>query len=577
MIKTLPLLTAILSKRERIQAAGLLVLMFLSAFVDVIGVASLGPFLAVMANPGAAGGSGNYIEVGLQISRYFGFNDSSLPIFLGAFSLFTLILSLFVKALTTFCYIKFAHSCEYRIVCSLLEKSLAIPFVNMKNINSTNIGRNILSEAAIVVGNTLIPIMTFIAHAILSLLLIGLVFFTDPLVAVVVLIVIGGLYVVLSLIVGEKTKIIGKKRAEANKNIFFQLANIFSTFKEVKVYHFESFFLKKFDYWAELNSSNLAMSRVLIQLPRYAIEGLAFSGLFLFVFVIIERTGSLSDAVPLIAMLGMAGYRLMPSVQQIYSSYVDLKFSREPLLKLHEELCGENFGSVHSTGALNRLDHNLIEFENVSFCYPDVEKPSLSRITASVSRGDIVGIEGPSGSGKSTFMDILLGLISPTSGRFLVDGCNVEGELLKRWQLGIGFVPQDIRLIDDSIVGNVALGVDDDNVDLSRVIACCEIAQISEHVTSSMVDGYYGVVGENGARISGGQRQRVGIARALYRDPEILLLDEATNALDVQTEKDLLESITKAFPRMTIVLITHRSSSLKHCNHILRINRGLLV
>jgi len=216
-----------------------------------------------------------------------------------------------------------------------------------------------------------------------------------------------------------------------------------------------------------------------------------------------------------------------------------------------------------------------IEFSSVSYKYPSAVKNALNDLNLVINRGESIGIIGESGSGKTTFVDILLGLLSPRDGSISIDGIDIA-DVTTQWQKAIGYVPQDIRLTDESIKQNVALGISEEKIDVNKVILALKSAKLFDYVCA-MPDGIETVVGERGIKISGGQRQRIGIARALYHAPEILVLDEATSALDIATETEVMESVREMQEEKTIIIVAHRTSSLRNCDRVVRIVHGSIA
>ena len=253
-----------------------------------------------------------------------------------------------------------------------------------------------------------------------------------------------------------------------------------------------------------------------------------------------------------------------------------MRFSAAVFQRLHSDLMLP--ADVPSPGTQERrlAPKQEIRLEGVRFAYPsNPEAPVFDQLCLVISANTTVGIVGRSGSGKSTLMDLLLGLAQPQAGRLTIDGEAVLGaERIAAWQRSIGYVPQHVFLTDASVLENIAFGVPADQIDRQAVERAARAAQIEDFVVNELPQGYATTVGDRGIRLSGGQRQRIGIARALYRDPPVLFFDEATSALDEQTEAELNESIRALSGQKTIIVISHKASSLLCCGQILRIENG---
>ena len=281
----------------------------------------------------------------------------------------------------------------------------------------------------------------------------------------------------------------------------------------------------------------------------------------------------------------------MPMLQQIFSSWSTIRFNLPAV-----DIIVSDIESLPNLISDSREKTNIrkipdvpglvtgplpltreIRFEDVSFVYPGRNEPVLDRLTVSIPVNASVGIVGSTGSGKTTTLDILLGLLDPSSGCLLVDGVPVTGDNRRRWQRSIGYVPQQIMLIDDSVRKNIAFGVTESLIDMGRVIQAARLAHLHDFIQSELPQGYETGIGERGVRLSGGQRQRIGIARALYHDPAVLVLDEATSALDNMTEAVIMEALSTLSRQKTILMVAHRLTTVRECDIILVMDRGRIL
>lgn len=341
--------------------------------------------------------------------------------------------------------------------------------------------------------------------------------------------------------------------------------------KETKVMckerHFLEEFAKTYQQYGEANRKYLFIN----QLPRMIIETLVVSGLLLMIIAKLAMGNAPEDIVPLLGVLALAAFRLMPSANRIVNLFNGIKFNQPLFYELYPELMdikeraeGNKESYYLSTQPKLRFQDS-IEVENLSFAYPEGKEDVLRDVSFRISKGDFAGIVGPSGAGKTTFVDILLGLLRPSSGTIKVDGADIFANI-RSWQANLAYVPQSIYLIDGSIRENIALGVAAENIDDSLVAKTLHMAELQDFV-SDLPDGIETRVGERGVKLSGGQRQRIGIARALYQQPEVLILDEATSALDNDTEKSITDTILKLKGQITIIAIAHRLSTLAECDY----------
>lgn len=320
-----------------------------------------------------------------------------------------------------------------------------------------------------------------------------------------------------------------------------------------------------------------ALSATAIQVPRLLIETVIVIGFAIVIFAMIAQGRAHTEIISLLGVFGMAALRLMPSLNRILSSFADLRHRAAYIDILHQDLIEgrENRDPASYDTSQPLPFERLIHLNHVSYCYPHALKPAVRDIDLTIEKGTSVGFVGPSGAGKTTIIDILLGLLQPNSGWMTVDKNRVSVNPAA-WQKKVGFVPQQVHLIDDTLSRNIAFGLPDYAIEEVRVVEAARLAQLAE-VVETLPDGLDTVIGEHGARLSGGQRQRIAIARALYHDPDVLIFDEATSALDMDTEREVSRTINRLAGRKTIVLIAHRISTVRNCDHIVYLRDGSIV
>jgi ABC-type multidrug transport system fused ATPase/permease subunit len=346
--------------------------------------------------------------------------------------------------------------------------------------------------------------------------------------------------------------------------------------KDVKLLGREDDFL--FQY-ATHNASSANVARrqnALQQLPRLWLEWLAVMGLGVLVFVMIGRDKPVESLLPTLGLFAAAAFRLMPSLNRSLASVQNLRYATPVINTLYEELKLFKDQVDVSPQHIERLNfENQLVLENVSFRYPATDKDVLQNIDLVIKRGTSVGFVGGSGAGKSTLVDIVLGLLKPDSGCVKIDGIDIQSNL-RRWQNLVGYVPQVIFLTDDTLRRNVAFGIPENQIDDAAVGRAVAAAQMSDFI-DSLPEGLETVVGERGIRLSGGQRQRIGIARALYHDPSVLVLDEATSSLDLATENGVMNSVRALHGKKTILIVAHRHSTVEHCDLLYGLRNGRVI
>jgi ABC-type multidrug transport system fused ATPase/permease subunit len=565
----------LLSLRERKHAGLLLIMILIMALFDTIGVASILPFMAVLTNP-------EIIETNIvinkmfQASSIFGVENNQQFIFsLGVLVFVLLVISLTFKALTTYVQVRFAQMREYSIGRRLVEGYLQQPYDWFLSRHSADLGKTILSEVNMVIGNGLNPLMELIAKSMISISLIFLLIITDPKLALMVGFSLGTAYGLIFYFARTFLKRIGEERLKNNQLRFTTISEAFGAVKEVKVGGLEQTYVKRFANSAKKFASTQASSALVSQLPRYMLEIIAFGGIMLVILYLMGQTGSFNSGLPIISLYVFAGYRLMPALQQAYSALSQLAFVSPSLDALSDEI--KRLKPLNSNQSQGVMSFNKeIILKNIHYNYPNASRTALKGINLSIPAKKIVGLVGSTGCGKTTTVDIILGLLEAQKGTLEVDGKIITKQNSRAWQRTIGYVPQHIYLSDDTVSANIAFGEDPKNINQEAVEKATKIANLHEFVINELPKNYQTTIGERGVRLSGGQRQRIGIARALYYNPKVLILDEATSALDNQTEKAVMDAVNNLSKDVTIILIAHRLSTVKKCDKIFLLEKGEL-
>ncbi len=568
----------LLSSHERKRAGLLLFMMLIMALLDMIGVASILPFIAVLTNP-------SLIETNLilnktfQVSTIFGVENYQEFLFvLGVIVFATLVISIIFKALTTYAQVRFVQMREYSISKRLVEGYLRQSYSWFLNRNSTELGKTILSEVGQVIALGLRPMLEVIAKAMVTIALITLLIIADPKLAMTVSIFLGGTYSLIFYFIRKYINRIGNERLEKNESRFKTIGEAFGAVKEVKVGGLEQVYNKQFSDSALTFAHTQASAQVVTHLPRFILEAIAFGGILLIILFVMAQSGNFNDALPILSLYVFAGYRLMPALQQIYASCTAISFLSPSLNKLYSDLKNNRIKTSnenHDQGIL--FLNNTLKLKNIHYNYPNSSRAALKDVTLNIPAKSTVGLVGATGSGKTTTVDIILGLLEAQKGTLEVDGQIIKMQNSRSWQRSIGYVPQHIYLSDDTIEGNIAFGIEQKDINKEAVEKASKIANLHNFVIDELPHNYQTTVGERGVRLSGGQRQRIGIARALYHNPQLLILDEATSALDNETEEAVMDAVNNLSKNMTIILIAHRLNTVKNCDIIFKLDDGKLI
>lgn len=568
MIKIIKNLYFILSHRERQHLFVLVAMISSMAVLDALGVASILPFMAVLTNPELVQ-TNNFLNWAFRLSHSVGVETTNQFLFvLGVMVLVLFVAALMFKVVTTYAQTKFALMCESNISSRLVEAYLRQKYSWFLGQNSAELGKAILTEVHVAVDSGLLPLMTAFAQGAVTLSILALLVVVDGSLAIAIGLTLGCLYLTIYFSMSGWLKRLGHLRIKANQARFKLVSEAFGAIKEIKVAGLEVIYTKHFRKAANDHANGQAMSRIIGQLPRFVLEAIAFGGLLLILLYKFSSSQGVVEALPIMALYALAGYRLMPALQQIYQAFTQLRFVGPALDTLVSDLNNRSPKNQPYDAACDIKLKKEIKLDGVSYAYPDTTQPALKELSFIISAGSKVGFVGPTGSGKTTVLDVILGVLAPQHGTLSVDGLTISERNLRSWQRAIGYVPQDIYLLDDTIAANIAFCANANDIDLNNVERAAKLAHLHEFVTHTLPDAYSTMVGERGVRLSGGQRQRIGIARALYQCPQILILDEATSALDNVTEHKVMESINSLGSDITIILIAHRLSTVRQCDEI---------
>jgi ATP-binding cassette subfamily C protein len=316
--------------------------------------------------------------------------------------------------------------------------------------------------------------------------------------------------------------------------------------------------------------------------PRYVLETVAFGGIIIITLYLLLLKKDMNQVLPILSLYAYAGYRLMPALQNMFAGVARARYFLPSLDILHQNIKSHfEEATTHSSSVSKRhkplIFEDHIKFDNVSFRYPGCTEPVIKQLSMVIRANTTIGLVGATGAGKTTLVDIISGLLRPESGRLLVDNEEISQNNIFSWQQSIGYVPQQIYLLDDALCRNVAFGISDDDIDRQAVIDALKIANLYDFVSRELPNGLDAIIGERGICLSGGQRQRLGLARALYHRPKMLILDEATSAVDGITENVIMDALAALDHQKTIVVIAHRIATVKECDLIFIMDDGKIV
>ncbi len=569
-------LLSLFSSRERKHIYWLLLAILVMALVEMAGIVSIMPFMALVADP-------ELIHRHALLSNIYtvlGFSSEVAFLYLvGAIVLSVLVFNNLFSAFAQWLSLRVTSLCGHSLSVRLFAGYLDQPYTFYLQRNSADLINTLFAEINRLIVGVLLPTIEIIAKGAVILAILILLVFIDPFLAIGVAFVMAGIYSLIFIAIRRLLTRIGKESVTAGANRIKIANEAFGGIKELKIIGHEANFIRRYSVPSHMLAERQAASQSLAKLPKYLLEVIAFGGILAITLLLLGKQQALSQILPIVAVYAFAGYRLLPAVQQTYSNIAIIRYNLPALEAVFRD-AGPHVERMTNADKEAEVVFDLrkeIIFNNATYRYPGAPNPSVVGISLSIEANTTVAFVGPTGSGKTTAVDILLGLLEPQSGSLQADGFTVNGKNIRAWQRNLGYVPQQIFLSDDTIAHNIAFGDEERDIDMQAVEVAARIARIHEFIINELPDGYQTIVGERGIRLSGGQRQRIGIARALYRNPEILILDEATSALDGITETAIMDALAQLAHKKTIIMIAHRLATVRACDKIFILEKGRMT
>jgi len=547
----------------------LLMIIILNTFQTVLEILSLGmiiPIMSAIIEPELSEGSKliSFLYHLLGSSSNASFLKSLLLILFLIYSL-KLILSILFK----YIHIKFQFSLVRFVTIKIIKKYLSLDYEYFLKNKSSKMISTLYSEGSAFVDWYISPLIVIISECIFAFSIIILLIYVNISSTLIILSLFSIFVISFLLLTRSRIQKWGKLRQSLAEKLLKNLSEIFEGIRVIKIFQKESFFLNIFANNQRNMQSLLQKNDLVLFLPRVLLEYLVLISIMIVLLISIISGANLTNEIPVIALYAAAALKLIPTASKIMSSLQNLKFGAASTARVYEEVKIQTNSVKEKTNELK--DFNLIEFKNINYSY-DEEKKILKKASIKIKKGEFIGIIGESGCGKTTLLNLILGLIKPNKGKILIDGKDVTKSYSDLRNL-FSFVSQDVFLFDDSIANNVALENDFKVIDEAKLKNALKISQLENFIKSSK-ESFNTDVGEKGISISGGQKQRISIARALYRNSHILVLDEATSNLDLETEKKISDSLLTIKSKKTIICVSHRISSLKFCDKIYTISQN---
>lgn len=549
-----------------------LFLLFVNSVLELIGLGALIPLFSILLTD-------NFIEKNQIVNQiYHALNFTNQDFFV-IFICSIVMIFIFLKAVASI-YIakyqsKFAFSLYSHFAINLQKLNYSKGFLHFKQNNSAFLIRDINGMPIYFAQSFLLPSLMLINEFIVIAFLLLSILVFNPYVVLLLSLTVGPISFFSYLYVKKQIKGIGEIKVNQAAEIHNNLQQSIHGYSDVKMTSTESYFFNEYSKLVKGFTNVQIKSNILMMLPTKVIEGGTFLGLIaflLFSYFFIQDKASISM---LLGLFAISAFRILPSINRIMSSLISIKehqFSVDKITQIKPEDNWETYYDKSNSNSTLSFE-NSIKIEKLSFSYNHHDNV-LNQINMIINKGETIGIIGRSGSGKTTLINIILRFLQESSGSISVDDVTLSDHNIDEWRRIIGFVQQDVYIIDGSLSQNIAFGIPEQEVDHAKLVKCIEQASLTDLV-NKWPNGVNTQLGERGAQLSGGQRQRVGIARALYSNSKILLFDEATSALDNQTEEEITESIKKLSENnLTMIIIAHRYTTLKYCDRIIELRNG---
>jgi len=556
----------LLDRGDRAQLVGIGFLMLLGSLWEAIGVGLVLPFMAIIEKPE-------------RLNNLLFWRQSSLPlsdreeyewllILSIGFAVLYILKNLFIAG-SNYIQFKFLNEKQRKFSVLLLRSYLFKPYTFHLQNNTAKLIQNAKSEINNVFNLYLLPLLIISSELLIILSIFTVIILTNPFISVIVITSLAILSYLFFKVFRRKLREIGSKRVYYEQKVVQSINQGLGGIKEVKILGREQVFLDAYEEnLIEDRKANFFLSFI-NQLPRSYFETLAVTAIVLIIILTLVQRGSIAQVLPLISLFAAAAFRLLPSATRLMNSLNSAIFYSAAVDVVYDDILeARRFTAPVLTQkeTVSQPFGDRLELIDIHYTYPNSHRPALDGVSLTIKQGEMVGFVGSSGAGKTTIVDVILGLLEPSQGDICVDGVSIYTNL-RHWQQQIGYIPQTIYLSDDTLRRNIAFGLADEAIDEAALLAAVKAAQLSSFV-AGLPQGLDTVVGERGVRLSGGQRQRIGIARALYHNPSVLIMDEATAALDNQTEAGVMDAIQALSGEKTIIMIAHRLSTVMNCDRL---------
>ncbi len=568
-METLKKFSTILTNKNKIQSVYLLIFILIGVFFEMLSLGLILPILTTLSN-----------ENNIQLINFtfiletFNFETpldrkNIIIFFVIGLIIIYLIKTIFLNFLTWY-QSKYINFLVAEIKFKLFQKYIYQDYTFHLRRNSSKLIQNVINETDLMINVFFQSLITFTSELLVIIGISSILIFIEPLGYFISLALFGIISLIFMKITKNKVKKYGDARFKYQTHSIKTLQQGIDGIKAIKLAGSEPAFLNYFSVYVKKIARIASKMLILQNIPRFYLELLAVVSLSGLVFFLLMLDYSFSSLIVIIGLFAAAAFKMLPSVNKILNSFVNIRYGLSSVEMIHEDLNMKSPKVEEKNVKANKIRLNSeINFKDITYTYPGSNNKILEKINLRIPANKMIGIVGKSGSGKTTLIDLLIGILSPDNGEIIIDGKNIL-KMKRLWQNNIGYIPQFIYLLDDTIKKNIALGIEDIIIDNEKIDKALRLSQ-SEKFVQNLPQKLETYVGEFGVRLSGGQRQRLGIARALYLDTDLLILDEATSSLDEETEKEIINSINSMKGKKTIIISSHKKEILKQCDEIYKV------
>lgn len=546
-------------------------LIVLSGLLELVGVGSLFPYIKLLNEP-------SLIETNKKVKWVYDFfrvnSYLNFMILFGFVVFFMIVLKAALTFLNNYLQSRFSANLLVKVSKSFLNGFVNTSYDKIITLNSSQLSKHLINDCQ-AIQNIVKAVLTLVTDLLQAIILVSLLLYAAPPIVWLVISSVAILIYLTFVMTRTKLKQIGQNKELFYRYLYRSAYEILQGIKDIKIYQAKSTFTNRFFSARELICTYEIKRAILTNIPTLVFNVMGFGTIIAVILSLLMLKGDIKNALPALGVIAFTLQRLMPVGIRINSSLANIR-SSIPNINVVKDLMEKTFDNTFTSPIKERtyISFYQLKLRNVSYCYPGSEQNALCGVNFKLQKHEILGIVGHSGAGKSTLVDVLLGFLTIKEGEIYLNGALTKGKEVLRGL--VGYVPQQTIMLDNSIRANVAFGIPENEIDENQVWHCLEVAQLKQFVMQ-LPDRLNTTIGDRGIKLSGGQRQRIGIARALYRDPEVIIMDEATNELDSKTEREFNRALRQLMGKKTLVIIAHRLSSVKFCDRIIVMKDGYIV